>query len=193
MVSMGMSLVLRQSQSLEMRQHLEQTLSQALVVKQSLKLQLALYQEREDAATKLYGKAMRKGMVRQYQGHGMTFEFALVSKKDVPEWIWKQCGYAFSHCLMKCWDIMVGGEMYARAKGSWLLFVIHDMHANMPEEVIQYAAIHEFGEMITLGDHNLASKLEFAIAAQEKRPLMGISTAGLSDEPVLLVNRSYVV
>jgi len=168
MSGMGMSLYLVQSQALELRQTLECTLSQTLLVKQELKLTLALYQEREGICTKLYKDALKKGKVRQYQGHGMNFEFALVSKKDVPEYIYKQTGHAFSHCLMKGWDTLLGGGRYAMAKGSWLLFVIYDMYPEtLPDKVIEYSAVHERGEMITLGDHNLASKLEFAITAKE--------------------------
>lgn len=163
-----MSLSLVCSQALELRQSLECSLEQSLIVKQELKLELKLYLEREDVCTKLYKDALKKGNVRQYDGHGMIFEFALVQKKEVPVWIYEKCGHAFSHCLMRGWDCLIGGEKYAMAKGSWLLFVICDFYAEMPQKSIEYAAVHERGEMVTLGDHNLASKLEFAIAAEEK-------------------------
>lgn len=162
------SLSLVCSQALAVRQNLEYSLEQSLTVKQSLNLELRLYQKREDVCTKLYKDALEKGNVRQYAGHGMTFEFALVRKKAVPAWIYEKCGHAFSHCLMRGWDFLLGGEKYALAKGSWLLFVICDFYPEMPQKSIEYAAVHERGEMVTLGDHNLASKLEFAIAAEEK-------------------------
>jgi len=165
---MGMSLSLVCSQALQLRQNLECSLEQSLAIKQVLKLELKLYKKREDICTRLYKDALKKGNVRQYDGHGMKFEFALASKKDVPAWIYEQCGHAFSHCLMREWDCLLGGEKFAMARGSWLLFVIRDMYKEMPAKTLEYAAVHERGEMVTLGDHNLASKLEFAIAAEEK-------------------------
>lgn len=163
-----MSLSLVCSQALDLRQSLECSLESTLMVKQELKLELKLYQKREDICTKLYKDALKNGNVKQYDGHGMIFEFALVKKKDVPVWIYEKCGHAFSHCLMRGWDCLIGGEKYAMAKGSWLLFVICDFYPEMPQKSIEYAAVHERGEMVTLGDHNLASKLEFAIATKEK-------------------------
>ncbi len=164
-----MSLSIRISPQLALRQSLEINLGQVISIKPELKISLTLYKEREGICTKLYKDALKKGNVRQYEGHGMTFEFALVSIKDVPEFIYKQCGHAFSHCLMSGWDALLGGQRYARSRGSWLLFVIHDMYPEMPEKAIEYVAVHERGEMVTLGDHNLASKLEFAIAAKENK------------------------
>lgn len=168
MIETGITLTLECSPALELRQNLECSLMQGLVIKQKLRLSLVLYENREEICVKLYKNALKKGNVKQYQGHGMTFEFALVCKKDVPEHIYEQTGYAFSHCLMKSQNILFGSDKYAMAKGSWLLFVIYDMYEKtLPDKAIEYAAIHERGEMVTLGDHNLASKLEFAIAAKE--------------------------
>ncbi|MEK7520244.1 MAG: hypothetical protein AAB581_03335 [Patescibacteria group bacterium] len=167
---MEMSLSLRQSPMLELRQALESSLEQSLMVRHELQMAMVLYQKREDVCTRLYKNALKKGMVKQYARHDMQFEFALVRKKDVPEWIWKDCGHAFSHCLMKGWDCFFFGSKYAMARGSWLLFVIHDFHREpMPDSAVGYAAVHERGEMVTLGDHNLASKLEFSIAAKESK------------------------
>ncbi len=168
-MSMGMGLRLRLSTALSLRHSLEMKLGTVLVMRPELRLSLKVYKERENICTKLYSQALKQGNVREYQRHGMAFEFALVSRKDVPESIKKQCGRAFSHCLFSGWDMMLGRREYALSKGSWLLFVIYDMYPEMPEKVVEYAAVHERGEMITLGNHNLACKLEFAIAAKEKR------------------------
>ncbi|MFO0704924.1 MAG: hypothetical protein U0517_03095 [Candidatus Andersenbacteria bacterium] len=158
------------SQALTQRMNLEQSLEQRLSVKQSLKLALKLYLKREDEIKKLYAKALRLGKVYRYKRYGMEFEFACVSVKDTPPEIYKHSGHAFSHCLFNPWEAFFGGIKFALSRGSWLLFVIEDMYGEpLPQACIDYAAVHERGEQVTLGDHNLASKLEFAIAAKEQK------------------------
>lgn len=164
-----MSLNLDLSQSLQLRQSMEVRLETSMTIKQTLELTLTLYKSREKICTHLYREALNRGNVRLYKKHDMVFEYAVVSEKDVPRHILNQYGFAFSHCLFNPLDCLIGGEKYALAKGSWLLFVVNDTYADMPNSVIEYSAVHEHGEMVTLGDHNLASKLEFAIAAREKR------------------------
>ncbi len=166
---MGMHFELRQSQALSLRQELFHRLEQSLITKQEMRMELRQYQEREDTCTRLYENALKKGNVRRYQGHGMDFEFALVSTSDVPKRIYEESGPAFAHCLMNSWDVIIGGEKYAKAKGSWLLLVIYDMYPDTPAKILGYMAVHERGEMITLGEHHLATKLEFAIARREER------------------------
>lgn len=161
---LGLSLCV--SQSLELRQAMEITLTQCLSVTQKLMLSLTLYLKRESEITRLYLNALEHGMVRLYNKHGMEFEFALVSAKDVPANL-KALGFAFSHCLFNGFEALFFGKRYAMSRGSWLLFVVYDMYPGMPESYVEYAAVHERGEQVTLGDHNLASKLEFAIARKE--------------------------
>ena len=162
---MGLGLGLEMSQALKLRQVLEASLELRVYI--SARLELKIYQQREQILTRLYRKALKKGNVREYNKHGMKFEFALVSIKDVPRQIYEQSGFAFSHCLMRRFDVLFQDQRYA--KGSWLLFVIYDMYPDMPTPVLEYAAVHERGEMVTFGDHNLASKLEFAIVVKEKK------------------------
>lgn len=164
-MSLGMSL--RISQSLELRQSMELTLTQSLFITQQLKLALTLYIKRESELTRLYRNALKRGMVKLYDKHGMKFEYALVRAKDVPADLKVYGNWAFSHCLFKSFEALFFGKQYAMARGSWLLFVIYDMYPGMPEHYIEYAAVHERGEQVTLGDHNLASKFEFAIARKE--------------------------
>jgi len=167
-MSLGISLKL--SQSLELRQSMELALSQELFVAQQVKLALNLYQERESALTRLYKTALKRGMVRFYNKHGMKFKYTLVRAKDVPNDVdLKNCGCGFSHCLYNAFEALLLGRRHALARGSWLLFVVYDMYPNMSKHYIEYTAVHERGEQVTLGDHNLASKLEFAIAKKENR------------------------
>jgi hypothetical protein len=160
--------ILRQSQSLELRQRLEQSLSRELQVTISLKLELKLYRKREEVVTSLYKEALRQGRVKIYNNHGLLFEYAVVRAKDVPDEIKKHSGYAFSHCLYSGFDALIFGQKYAVSRGSWLLFVIEDLYPDIPAQFLEYGAVHERGEQVTLGDHNLASKLEFAIAKEER-------------------------
>lgn len=164
---MHLGLSLRVSQSLELRQVMELALTQSLFITQQLKLALTLYIKREGELTRLYRNALKRGMVKLYDKHGMKFEYALVRAKDVPADLKVYGNWAFSHCLFKGFEALFFGNQYAMARGSWLLFVIYDMYPAMPERYIEYAAVHERGEQVTLGDHNLASKLEFAIAKKE--------------------------
>lgn len=165
---MHLGLSLRVSQSLVLRQSMELSLNQSLLIVQQLKLALTLYKKREGELTKLYRNALKRGMVKPYDKHDMKFEYALVRAKDVPVDLRAYGNWAFSHCLFKGFDAFCFGKQYAMARGSWLLFVVHDMYPDMPEHYIEYAAVHERGEQVTLGDHNLASKLEFAIAKKEE-------------------------
>ena len=167
-MGLGMRMSLQISQSLRLRQEMEMTLSQNLRQSLTLELvQLLVYKKREEELTKLYRLALSHGMVRRYEKHGMTFEYALVAAKDVPAVVQASGDFAFSHCLFSGWDALFFGTQYALARGSWLLFVVHDHYPDMPERFIEYAAVHERGEQVTLGNHNLASKLEFAIARKE--------------------------
>jgi len=163
---MHLGLSLRVSQSLEQRLEMELALTESLFIVQSLKLELILYKKREDELTKLYKKALEGGMVKLYDKNGMKFEYALISVKDISEDL-KFYGFAFSHCLSNSFDALFLGKKYAMARGSWLLFVVYDMYQNIQNSFIEFAAVHERGEQVTLGDHNLASKLEFAISKKE--------------------------
>ena len=173
-LSMGMSLQLRQSprleqrQSLEHRQKLEARLEQTLTIHQSLALTLEQYLAQEDLVTGLYKKALKEDRVGLYKGHGMEFEVACVSVEELPERL-RRYGMAFSHCLYNVFDEFIGGTKYALSRGSWLLFVVYDMHPGTTTDYLGYAAVHERGEQVTLGDHNRASLLEFAVARAEKK------------------------
>jgi len=166
---------LRLSMSLCLRQTLEMRLEGYLFIKQKLEPSLELYAKRESELTRLYRIALNRGMVRLYNKHGMKFEYALVSVKDLPVDLRVSEQWAFSHCLFKSFEALFFGKKYALANGSWLLFVVYDMHPSMSKNYIEYAAVHERGEQVTLGDHNLASKLEFAIAKKENNLLKYIT------------------
>lgn len=164
-MGLGMSLV--QSQALQLRQSIECSLSQNLAVVQKQMIALALYQKREDELVALYKKALARGDVRLYDKHGLKFEIALVLQKEIPPEILEDCGPAFSHVLFSGFEALFLGTKRALSRGSWLLFAAKD-YKNVPEKFLEYWAVHERGEQITLGNHNLATKLEFNIAAKEK-------------------------
>ncbi len=167
-MEIGMSL--RLSPALTLRHALESRLEQSLFIRQTQRLELRLYLKREEELTKLYRKALERRQVKLYDKHGMKFEFALVPAKDVPQEC-KACGHAFSHCLYNALEAFLFGTRYALSRGSWLLFVVYDMYPTAKPSYLEYAAVHERGEQVTLGDHNLASKLEFAIAREEGKLL----------------------
>ena len=161
-----LGLSLRLSQQLTQREELEMALYQNCVVLQSLQLQLRQYQKRESTFTRLYKRALEKGKVSLYNKHGMKFEYALVSSRDVHEYIEKY-GYAFSHCLFNAFDAFLYGKHHALSRGSWLLFVVEDLFPN--DSFKEYAAVHERGEQVTVGDHTAATKLEFSVAKKERQ------------------------
>ncbi len=61
------------------------------------------------------------------------------------------CGPGFAHCFYD--------DQGGFARGQWRLFVVNDM---VPPEFVDFVAIHERGEQLSLGNHFWASKLEFA-------------------------------
>ena len=164
----GFSMTLQTSQALDLRQSLEIKLEQNLVVIQKIMLQLALYKNRENYLTKLYAKALKRGQVKLYNKHGLKFEYALVNNKEVPNDILRDCGPAFSHVLFSAFEALFQSQAYARSRGSWLLFVVKDFYPATPPEFLEYWAVHERGEQVTLGNHNLATKLEFLVATREQ-------------------------
>lgn len=168
---LGMSMRLDVSQQLSLRQTLEAQLAVQMSITQKLVLELRLYLKREDECKRLYADALERGDVHQYQGHGLTFEYARVRREEVPSHILNLCGCGFAHCLYNGWDALLGGTKFAMARGSWLLFVVADYFApvGFPEEFLQYIAVHEHGEEVTLGEHHLATKLEFAVAKRERK------------------------
>lgn len=166
-LGMGFGPRLSVSTSLELRMNMECLLEQSLVIVQKQMMGLALYQKREDELVALYKKALARGDVRLYDKHGFKFEIALVLEKEVPAEILRECGPAFSHVLYSGFEALLLGHKKALSRGSWLLFAVID-YKNVPEKYLEYWAIHERGEQITLGNHNLATKLEFNIAAKEK-------------------------
>lgn len=167
MIGMGLGMSLVQSQALQLRQSIECSLSQNLMVTQKQMLSMMLYKKKEDELVALYKKALARGDVRLYDKHGLKFEIALVLQKEIPPEILKNCGPAFSHVLFSGFEMLFLGIKKALSRGSWLLFVAKD-YKSVPEKFLEYWAVHERGEQITLGDHNLATKLEFNIAAKEK-------------------------
>ena len=168
-IGMSMSQSLKLSQRLELRPQLTQKLEQAIKCKLAMKLALRLYLKREDEFKKLYLWAGEHGKLRNYNKHGMNFEYALVPYHKVPAGIVEDYGCAFSHCLYNGFEALFFGRRFALARGQWMMFVVEDAYGGLPYDAIQYAAAHERGEMCTLGDHSLATRLEFGVAAKERK------------------------
>lgn len=170
-MSMGMGMYMTMSPKLSMRQEMVCRLKQTMRIEQKMIMALRLYQVREDECKRMYGKALKRGDVRQYEAHGLKFEYARVYRKEVPTHIIDECGCGFAHCLYSGWDALLGGTKYAMARGSWLLFVVSDYFkpVEFPLEFLSYVAVHEHGEEVTLGEHHLATKLEFAVSKLERK------------------------
>lgn len=172
-LSMNLGQELRQSLALSMRQSLESKLLQDMRITQTMRLELKQYLKREDQFKKLYRKALQDGRVFLYENHGLKFEFAAINRNELkslpllPEEA-GSCGFA--HALYDTWDEFFFGKKIALSRASWLLFVVYDFFGpKMPQHVIHYVACHEHGEETTLGQHHLATKLEFAISHREKQ------------------------
>lgn len=164
----GFSLSLSCSCKLSLRNSLEAKLALNAMLKYKLCLELHL--KREDAFKKAYINALNAGKVFEYQGHGLTFEYALVKKAWLPKGITEATGHGIAHCLFNAFEAIICGNKFALSRGAWLLFVVEDCYSEpLPQKAIEYAACHEYGEQVTLGEHNEASKLEFAIAKKESK------------------------
>lgn len=167
---MHLGLSLQTSQKLEIRASMEARLELAMRIEQKLVIELRLYLQREDEFKKLYAAALKRGDVRWYEKHGLRFEYARIRRKELPAMLANERSCGFAHCLYEAWDALLFGQTIALARGSWLLFVCPDFFAPLtfPETYVEYVAVHEHGEEVTLGHHDLASKLEFATALKEQ-------------------------
>ncbi len=136
----------------------------------SLKLQLSVYQEREDKLKTLWREAGAAGKVVSHDDpYGFRFDYALVKKKDVPPDIISSCGGAFAHCLFDPVEAAFAGRRAAMKRGEWLLFVVEDMHPGLPDDLKSDWARHEYVEAATAGDHNAATRVEMAVPKIEGR------------------------
>jgi hypothetical protein len=116
----------------------------------------------------LYESALMSGRVQIYEKHGMSFEYALVSSRDIPV-RHRAHGRSFSHCLYNKFEELMLGTRYAFAYGSWLLFVVNDTHIPMPDYCLEYAAVYECGHWASLGNNDIASKLVLMVAKKEHK------------------------
>lgn len=169
----GMSLgcCLSQSQSLSMREALEARLTQKMIQtqKEKLILELRLYQKREDEFKKLYARALKNKMVYQYDRHGLKFEFACLKRTWLSGNLLREGHCGFAHALYNPWEALFFGTKVALARASWLIFTVPDFFkpVMMPPDIVRYVAVHEHGEEVTLGEHDLATKLEFSVSKNE--------------------------
>tara|TARA_Y100000310_G_scaffold339688_1_gene433166 strand:+ start:18630 stop:19325 length:696 start_codon:yes stop_codon:yes gene_type:complete len=97
---------------------------------------------------------------RNFRKDGFNFSYGSVPY-EVAQPISDELGYAFAHCFYDQFEALIKGKKIALARGDWTLFVVND---KVPKEFVDFAAIHERGEELSLGNHNFASKLEFALA-----------------------------
>lgn len=132
------------------------------------RLTLELYLEQEDVARRLWDGAASSGNIRTYQKHGLDFDYAVVNTRDVPADIVRQCGHAFAHCLYDPFEALLFGKKYAMKRGQWMKFVVRGVHEPLPPEYTEYAAVHEYGEEVTAGEHDKASVLEWSVAKMER-------------------------
>jgi hypothetical protein len=158
-LSLGLGLCMLQTQS--HRETLEQKLRQALKQRHYQKLELCQYQTLQDRLVALYREARDRGDVRNFDRHGLAFEYARIHREEVPD-LAEMLGCGFAHCRL---------DFLGIGAPKWMLFVIPDFFAplQMPETYVEYVAVHEHGVAITMGMHELATLLEFAIAKKERR------------------------
>lgn len=158
-LSLGCSMSMLQIQA--HREKLLQKLMEALQQRLYQKLELRQYQTLQDRLVALYGEAKDRGDVRNFNRHGLAFEYARVRREEVPD-LAEKLGCGFAYCRFD----FLGVEA-----PKWLLFVIPDFFAplQMPETYVEYVAVHEHGEAMTMGMHELATLLEFAIAKKERK------------------------
>lgn len=170
-MGMGMSMGQSLSQQLNLRQAMEQRVEMAMKIGQRMVLELSLYSRREEVFKQLYAQSLERGDVRVYRGHGLNFEYARLKREELPQSLIDERSCGFAHCLYNVWDTMVFGRKIALAKGTWLLFTVPDFFSPLlfPDCYVEYVAVHEHGEEVTLGEHHLATKLEFAISQRDRK------------------------
>lgn len=158
---MGLSLCLQQTCRESIRQSLEAKLTLALRQRQAPKLELSQYLTYQDRMVGLYEDAKERGDVRSFRRHGLAFEYARLKREEAPDLV-EEMGCGFACCRF---------HPLREEVVQWLLFVIPDFFAPLefPEAYVEYVAVHEHGEEITMGLHELATLLEFAIAKKEKK------------------------
>lgn len=162
-------LEMRATTELSHRQRLEAQLQAALRLEHSQRLELKLYEQWGEVVAELYMKAMAADRICRYKRHGFDFEYALLSLSDITRELHQieAAGFAFCFCLNETITAKVKRRTVTLPRGMWLLCVVHDGVPGWPKRFYEYAAVHERGEQVTMGQHALASKLEFAIAARE--------------------------
>lgn len=158
-----MDLNQRMDQRLEQRLKLEQRL-EARLYKQQINLDMALeqYLEQEDIIKGFIRWANEHNSWVNFNKSGFKFVYAALPYKIAGP-IADKVGIGFAHCFYEPFEALFCGEKIAYAKGDWTLFVVKDM---IPKELVDFVAIHERGEEISLGNHYFASQLEFALVSK---------------------------
>jgi hypothetical protein len=156
---MGMELLVEQRQEArpEARLALEQRLEQKLSQQMKLEMTMSQYLEQEDFVKTLLRYADSHDAWVDFDKHGFKFTYAAVPYR-IAKPVADIAGLGFAHCMCNPFE--------GRERGEWTLFVVHD---RIPEGLVDFVALHERGEEISLGDHYFASRLEFAAAAMERK------------------------
>lgn len=155
-MNLNIGLSLRLESKLMFKQKIDQILEQSLI--QTLKMEdinedITKYLEK--VIPKIWAKAVKaKRIMACRRFKAGKFEYAVLKKED----------YAregkFASLLRESQAMAFPG----RSNGHWFLLVDGDF---VPEQFIEYVAIHEFGHQILSNNHHLATKLEFAAVAED--------------------------
>jgi len=157
-MGMGMNMGPRQELRQEVKQELK--LEQRLALKQKLalklekqlvmKITLEQYCDLEEVINGLIDWTNQHKKWALFDKNGFKFEYACVPYR-LAEPIADKAGCGFAHCQYAPFR-----DVQANA---WTLFVVENM---VPKELIDFVALHERGEELSIGNHYFASQLEFA-------------------------------
>mgnify|MGYP000312401877 CR=1 FL=1 len=143
------------------KEKLEKLLLRNIVVaEERRRISLQSYKEREMILKRVYRRAVVMRNIIKIEKFGISFDIALVPKDQIPGWIFSETGVVFSHLLLKPWIL-------GKTQKELLIFGIREYSLFFPKDIFKYLAFHEIGEILSWGNHTLASKLEFAVAERE--------------------------
>lgn len=164
-MSMEMRPQLRQEQRKEQRMALEQKLEARLQMQCRQEMRLAQYMMHEDIITGFIRWATKHKSWVNFDKEGFNFKYAALPY-CIAQPIADRVGFGFAHCMYNSFEALISGEKVALAQGDWTLFVVTDM---IPKNLVDYVAIHERGEELSLGNHYFASQLEFTLPKKNGR------------------------
>jgi len=138
------------SQKIELQEKLEARLEQKQNQQQTLSITLGQYLEQENIIKGFIRYANEHNCWKEFDKDGFKFTY-IALPYNVAGGVADEWGPGFYHCMYD--------PFFQLVTGSFIKFVIPEM---IPLDFVDFVAIHERGEELSLGNHYFASQLEFA-------------------------------